>query len=73
MSEGNGITLMISLNSPATLWGGKILLSEKATLTNNFLLKAVTELIKRAGYLSSSSSKYDGTSEYITISIVSRI
>jgi hypothetical protein len=69
MTNENGTKIVISLNSPATLWGGKILQSEGAKLSNNFLLKAATELIKRAGYSSSSSVKYDATSEDITISI----
>lgn len=70
MSKENGTKIVISLNSPATLWGGKILQSERAKLNNNFLLKAAMELVNRAGYYSASSSiKYDGTSEEITITI----
>ena len=62
--------IIVTLSSPATLWGGKILQSEGAKLNNDFLLKASIELVRRAGYyLASSAVKYDGTSEEITITL----
>ena len=70
MSSDNGTKLVINLVSPANFWGGQILQREKAKLNNNFLLKAATELLRRAGYSSSSFVKYDRTNEVITISIV---
>ena len=70
LSDDNGTKLVMNLVSPANLWGGKILQTEKAKLNNNFLLKAATELLRRAGYSSSSFVKYDRTNEVITISIV---
>jgi hypothetical protein len=68
ISDGNKI--IISLSSSATLWGGKILQSEGAKLNNNFLLKAAVELVSRAGYSSSPSVKYEGTSEDISLKMV---
>lgn len=65
-----GTKFLISLNGPATLWGGKILQQEGAKLSNNFVQKVATELIHRAGYASSSSVKYDGTSEEMLIRII---
>ena len=67
--DARGAKFSILLNAPATLWGGKILQKEKARLSNSFLQKAATELIFRAGYISSSSVKYEGTDEYISITI----
>jgi hypothetical protein len=42
---------------------------ERATVSNDFVLKAATELIRRAGYTLSSSIKYEGTDEEISITI----
>jgi hypothetical protein len=73
-SVGVGITsgtkFVISLNAPAILWGGRVLQMEGEPLSNDFLLKAVTELIRRSGYGVSSSTKYDGTTEEILVMIV---
>lgn len=65
----SGTKFVISLNAPATVWGGKILQKEGATLSNNFILKAATEFINRVGYSVTSSVKYDGTKEEIVITI----
>ena len=68
--SSSGTKIIISLNAPATLWGGSILQMEGVTLNNNFLQKTVAELLKRAGYLSTSRVKYDGLREELTITIV---
>ncbi len=65
-----GAKITVLLNSSATLWGGKILQSEGAKLSNNFFLVTATELLKRAGFSTSSRVKYDVASEEITITIV---
>jgi hypothetical protein len=70
--SGSGVShkITISLNSPANLWGSKILQSEGAKLDNDFLVKTAMEFLRQAGFESSSSSvKFDGTCEVITISV----
>ena len=69
IAGASGTKFLISLSAPATIWGGRILQMEGATLSNNFVLKAATELINRAGYAVASSIKYDGSTEEITITI----
>jgi hypothetical protein len=75
VGEGNGVSasgaqFSISLIAPATLWGGKILQMQGATLNNDFVLKVAIELVARAGYdIFSSSIKYDGTKEDINFTI----
>jgi hypothetical protein len=62
--------IVISLNSPANLWGGRILQSEGAKLDNDFIVKTAMELIRRAGFGASSATvKYAGAIEEITISV----
>jgi hypothetical protein len=68
--SSSGAKIIISLNAPVTLWGGTILQMEGAALNNDFLQKTVMELLKRAGYLSTSQVKYDGLREELTITIV---
>lgn len=68
--NARGTKFKISLNAPATLWGGQVLQQEGAALSNNFLLKCVTELLARAGYDSTSTTKYEGTTEVITVTVV---
>ncbi len=64
-------TITILLQSPAILWGGRILQVEGAKLNNDFLVKTTMELLRRAGFEASRSSvKYDGTTEEITVSVV---
>jgi hypothetical protein len=65
-----GTTFQISLVAPATLWGGKVLQSGGEKLSNDFLLKAATELIARSGYISSSSIVFDGSNEELSITIL---
>lgn len=61
---------IISLNSPANLWGGRILRSEGAKLDNDHLVKTAIELIRRAGFGDSFASvRCDGTVEEITLSV----
>ncbi len=67
--NASGAKFLISLNAPAMAWGGRILQMERATVSNDFVLKAATELIRRAGYTLSSSIKYEGTDEEISITI----
>jgi hypothetical protein len=69
IAGASGTKFLISLNAPATIWGGRILQMEGATLSNNFVLKVATELINRAGYAVASSIKYDGSIEEISITI----
>eukprot|EP00980_Cylindrotheca_fusiformis_P020298 scaffold7340_cov128-Cylindrotheca_fusiformis.AAC.1 len=68
--SAKGASFLISLNAPATLWGGKILQKEGAIISNSFVTKAATELIRRSGYEVASSIKYDGTTENISINIL---
>ncbi len=67
--DASGTKFLISLNAPATIWGGRILQTQGSTLSNDFVLKVATELINRAGYAIASSIKYDGTIEEIAITI----
>jgi hypothetical protein len=75
VAEGSGVSasgaqFSISLIAPATLWGGKILQMQAATLNNDFVLKVAIELVTRAGYeIFSSSIKYVGTNEEIIFTI----
>lgn len=68
--DARGTKLAITLNAPATIWGGKILQNERAALSNDFLVKAINALISRLGYSVSSSIKYDGTTEEISLQIL---
>ena len=59
----------VTLNTPATIWGGRALQLRRADPINCFLLKTATELLRRAGYeVVSSSVEYDGLLEktYLT-------
>lgn len=61
---------VVTLSASATLWSGKVLQSEGDPLDNNFLLKTLTEYIRRSGYDNTKSSiKYDGQTEEITITV----
>ena len=64
-----GTIFLITLNAPATLWGGRILQMEGAPLSNDFLVKAVKEYINRVGYNVLTAIKYDGSTEEIAITI----
>uniref|UniRef100_A0A7S1D323 Uncharacterized protein n=1 Tax=Cyclophora tenuis TaxID=216820 RepID=A0A7S1D323_CYCTE len=62
---------VLELNTPATLWSGKALQGQKADPLNCFLLKAATELMKRAGFhVVASSITYDGLIERNTLVVV---
>ncbi|KAG7355975.1 hypothetical protein IV203_000661 [Nitzschia inconspicua] len=65
-----GTNYHVTLQAPAILWGGRVLQSEGQPLSNDFLLKAVAELIGRSGYRCTSSTKFDGVSEEITVTII---
>ena len=60
---------VVTLSASATLWSGKVLQSEGDPLDNNFLLKTLTEYIRRSGYDTKSSIKYDGATEELTITV----
>jgi len=67
----SGTQFSITLGTPATLWSGKALQFRRANPTNSFILKAATELIRRAGYeIASSSVSYDGNQEISTLTLV---
>jgi hypothetical protein len=62
--SASGATFSLTLQSPATLWGGKALAFQKSPLPNAYLLKTATVLAQDLGYLVVSSSvKYEGNSE----------
>ena len=65
-----GAKFLLSLNSPATIWSSKILQVEGAKVSNSFLTKAATEFVRHTGYKVSSTIKYDGTTENITIMVL---
>lgn len=65
-----GAKFLLSLNSPATIWSSKILQAEGAKVSNSFLTKAATEFVRHTGYKVSSTIKYDGTTENITIIVL---
>ena len=44
-----GTKILVTLNAPAILWGGRILQLEGDPLSNDFFTKAAVELIGRAG------------------------
>jgi hypothetical protein len=44
-----GTKMLVTLNAPAILWGGRILQSERDPLSNDFFTKTAVELIGRAG------------------------
>jgi hypothetical protein len=69
-TTASGTKFVVTLQAPVILWGGQVLQTEGEPLSNDFLLKTVTELIARAGYQCTSSTKFDGISEVITITIV---
>jgi hypothetical protein len=69
-TDSSGTKFVVTLQAPAILWGGRVLQIEGEPLSNDFLLKTLTELIARAGYRCKSSTKFDGISEDITITIV---
>jgi len=61
---------VITLNAPVTLWGGKVLQLEGEPLDNDFLLKTITEYIRRSGYSKiKSSTKFNGSMQEITITV----
>ena len=61
---------VITLNAPVTLWGGKALQLEGDPLDNDFILKTITEYIRRSGYNNIKSSiKFDGSTEEVTITV----
>jgi hypothetical protein len=66
----SGTTFLISLVAPATLWGGKVLQADGEKLSNDFFMKAATELISRSGYRSSHSIVFDRSNEELSISVV---
>lgn len=66
----SGTKYVVNLQAPAILWSGTVLQMEKEPLSNDFLLKTLTEFIGRAGYKINSSTKFDGTSEEIVFTIV---
>ncbi|KAL3923519.1 MAG: hypothetical protein SGILL_001609 [Bacillariaceae sp.] len=68
--SAKGTKYVINLQAPAILWSGTVLKMEKEPLSNDFLLKTMTELIGRAGYRITSSTKFDGTSEEIVATVV---
>ena len=68
--SARGTKYTIVLNSPATLWGGEVLQQEGAAVNNSFILKAVTEFLKRSGSMCSSTIKYDGTKEIVTVTLI---
>jgi hypothetical protein len=69
--NASGSKYVISLTSPVILWGARVLEFEREPLTNDFLLKTVTELIRRSGYKTKDvQTKFEGNSEEITITIV---
>lgn len=70
--SGGGVLAIyqVTLNAPATLWGGKVLQQEGDPIDNDFLLKTLNEFIKRSGYETTKSViKYDGADEDITITV----
>mmetsp|Transcript_60996 Transcript_60996/g.149357 ORF Transcript_60996/g.149357 Transcript_60996/m.149357 type:complete len:373 (-) Transcript_60996:32-1150(-) len=68
--SARGTKYTITLNAPATLWGGNVLQQEGAAVNNSFVLKTVTEFLKRSGSMCSSTTRYDGTKEIITITLI---
>jgi hypothetical protein len=69
-ANASGTKFVVNLQAPAILWSGMVLQLEKEPLSNDFLLKTMTELFKRAGYTISSSTKFDSRSEEIVVRIV---
>jgi len=70
--ENDGVTkkYVITLNAPVTLWGGKALQLEGEPLDNDFLLKTITEYIRRSGYSKiKSSTKFNGSTQEITLPV----
>ena len=65
-----GTKFVVNLQAPAILWSGSVLQAEKEPLSNDFLLKTMTELFKRSGYRISASTKFDSTSEEMTVTVV---
>ncbi|GAX26597.1 hypothetical protein FisN_21Lh064 [Fistulifera solaris] len=62
--SASGATFSLTLQSPATLWGGKALAFQKSPLRNDYLLKTSIALAQDLGYrVVSSSVKYEGNSE----------
>lgn len=64
-------TYVITLSGSATVWSGKVLQSEGDPLGNNFLLKTISEYIRRSGYEDIQASvKYEGSNdEVVTITV----
>jgi hypothetical protein len=44
-----GTKILVTLNAPAILWGGRVLQLEGEPLSNDFFAKTAVELIGRAG------------------------
>eukprot|EP00979_Chaetoceros_neogracilis_P013493 scaffold3863_cov263-Chaetoceros_neogracile.AAC.5 len=66
----SGTQLDITLTSPANIWSGRALQLKKAFPTNDFVLKTAKVLLKRAGYVVTSSSvKYTSSEEMSSLSI----
>lgn len=69
-TSGALATYVVTLSAPATLWSGKVLQAEGDPLDNDFLLKTLTEYIRRSGYENTKSSiKYDGATEELAITV----
>lgn len=68
--DASGTKVTITLNAPAILWGSRILQNEKAKLSNDFFEKVITQLITRAGYVCSTSAKFEGNTEELVVSIL---
>jgi hypothetical protein len=47
--DSTGTEFCITLTNPANLWSGKALEQRRAEPRNTFILKAATELVRRAG------------------------
>jgi hypothetical protein len=65
-----GTEYTITLSSPVTLWGGQVLQKEGSAINNSFVQKTVTEFLRRSSCMCTSTIKYDGTKEVITVTII---
>ena len=68
--SASGTRYRITLNAPATIWGGRALQQQRAVLNNDFVLKTAEEISRRAGFeVVSPSISYDGIREEILFTV----
>jgi len=70
-ANSDGFQISIELDSPATLWGGRVLQHEQPDLDNNYVRKVTEEMARRAGYkVEASSMKSVGKMQQTVLTLV---